>query len=70
MSLASTLVLRINSPPSPLTQKRNRTDEEEKEHQALETERWNVVGDAAARLVVVAGNSISSKEAMVEVSGI
>lgn len=67
MSLASTLVLRINSPPSPLTRKKDRTQDESAQHERDELERWNVVADAAARLVVVAGNTFTGSGAMSEV---
>jgi len=54
MALAATLTLRINAPPSFLTRKRNRTQEEEATYAAEEEERWGVVADAAGRLVIVA----------------
>ncbi|ORX41250.1 armadillo-type protein [Kockovaella imperatae] len=63
-SLASTLVLRLNSPPSPLTMKKDRTAEEEESHRRQEMEQWNVVGDTGSRLVVIAGALISSRESM------
>ena len=68
MSIASTMVLRINVPPSPLTRKRERTEEEEAAHQAEEVGRWNIVGDAASRLVVVAGGALGQPGAMRDVS--
>ncbi|RSH89503.1 hypothetical protein EHS25_002053 [Saitozyma podzolica] len=58
MSLASTLTLRINSPPSPLTAKKDKTQAEEEAHTHEEHERWEIVADAAGRLVVVAGGLI------------
>jgi hypothetical protein len=67
MSLASTLVLRINAPPSPLTRKKDRTQDESAQHEKDELERWNVVADAAGRLVVVAGNTFTGSGAMSEV---
>jgi hypothetical protein len=45
-----------------LTQKRQRTEEEESQHQAQETERWNVVGDAASRLTNVLARDIHRAE--------
>lgn len=44
--------------------KKEKTEEEEVTHRAEEVERWNIVGDAAGRLVVVAGNSVSNFESM------
>jgi hypothetical protein len=67
MSLAATLTLRINSPPSPLTVKRDKTPEEAAQHEAEEQERWNVVADAATRLVRVA-TSLLGNGGMREVS--
>jgi len=58
ISLASTLTLRINSPPSALTQKRERTVDEEAQHTAEEGERWEVVGDASTRLLGAVGGLI------------
>nr|XP_031862141.1 uncharacterized protein CI109_002554 [Kwoniella shandongensis]KAA5529213.1 hypothetical protein CI109_002554 [Kwoniella shandongensis] len=59
MSLASTLTLRINSPPSPLTKKKDKTPEEQQIAEREDLERWNIVADVASRLVVVAGNFLS-----------
>lgn len=64
--MASTLVLRINSPPSLLTQKKERNEAEENTHQEEETLRWNIVGDAASRLVVVAGTLLGGVGGMGE----
>ena len=59
MSLASTLTLRINAPPSFLTKKKDRNVEEEKRHASEERERWEIIADAAGRLVLVAGGMLS-----------
>ena len=59
MSLASTLILRINAPPSFLTKKREKTAQEEAQHVAEEGERWTVIDNAAGRLVVVAGTMLA-----------
>jgi hypothetical protein len=59
VSLASTLTLRINSPPSALTQKRDKTPQEVTQHETEERERWEVVGDASARLLGAVGGLIS-----------
>ena len=56
--MASTLTLRINSPPSALTQKRERTVNEEAQHTAEEGERWEVVGDASTRMLGAVGGLI------------
>ena len=68
ISLASTLTLRINSPPSALTQKRDKTPSEEEQHQREEQERWEVVADAATRLVRVAGRLTGGQGGIGEVS--
>ena len=82
-SLASTLVLRVNSPPSFLTKKRgrsaqifchsmlifaDRTTAEEEMHKAEDLERWNAIGDAGSRLVIVASRLIDTHEGMKDVS--
>lgn len=67
ISLASTLTLRINSPPSPLTQKRDKTPAEEEQHQREEAERWEYVADVAARLVTIAGRLIGGQGGVGEV---
>lgn len=59
MALASTLTLRINNPPSPLTVKRDKTPAEAAQHEAEEQERWGVVANAATRLVVVANHLLA-----------
>ena len=59
VSLASTLTLRINSPPSALTQKRDKTPQEVSQHEGEERERWEVVGDASTRLLGAVGGLIS-----------
>jgi len=59
VSLASTLTLRINSPPSALTQKRDKTPQEVTQHEGEERERWEVVGDASTRLLGAVGGLIS-----------
>ena len=59
MSLASTLTLRINAPPSFLNTKKDRNLEEEKLHALEEEERWYIIADAAGRLVLVAGGMLS-----------
>lgn len=59
VSLASTLTLRINSPPSALTQKRDKSPQEVTQHEAEERERWEVVGDASTRLLGAVGTLIS-----------
>jgi len=59
VSLASTLTLRINSPPSALTQKRDKNPQEVAQHDAEERERWEVVGDASTRLLGAVGGLIS-----------
>jgi hypothetical protein len=59
VSLASTLTLRINSPPSALTQKRDKTPQEVTQHEGEERERWEVVGDASSRLLGAVGGLIS-----------
>ncbi|KAK8844673.1 hypothetical protein IAR55_006522 [Kwoniella newhampshirensis] len=71
MSLASTLTLRINSPPSPLTKKKEKTAEEQQIAEWEDLERWNVVADVASRLVVVAsgflaGDGMSNNPDVVE----
>jgi hypothetical protein len=53
------LTLRINSPPSALTQKRDKTPQEVTQHETEERERWEVVGDASARLLGAVGGLIS-----------
>jgi hypothetical protein len=58
ISLASTLTLRINSPPSALTQKRDKSPQEESQHAEEERERWEVVGDASTRLLGAVGGLI------------
>lgn len=68
MLLASTLVLRVNSPPSFLTKKKNRASEEESSHQQEETERWNVVADAASRLVTIAAPMLGGPDGLRDVS--
>jgi hypothetical protein len=55
MSLASTLVLRINAPAATFLSRRQEPKKETTEASAAEIEQWNVVGDSAARLVQVAG---------------
>jgi hypothetical protein len=59
VSLASTLTLRINSPPSALTQKRDKTPQEVTQHESEERERWEVVGDASSRSLGAVGGLIS-----------
>ena len=68
VSLASTLTLRINSPPSALTQKRDKTPEEEARHAEEEQERWVVVGDASTRLLGAVGGMIGGQGGVGEVS--
>jgi hypothetical protein len=68
MALASTLILRINSPPSALTKKRDLSAEEKVQHEAEEKIRWDVVGNAAARMVVVARNTLSEVNGLRDVS--
>jgi hypothetical protein len=70
MSLASTLTLRINSPPSPLTAKKDKTQAEEEAHTHEEHERWEIVADAAGRLVVVAGGLIGVEGGIRDVRGV
>lgn len=67
ISLASTLTLRINSPPSALTQKRDKSPAEEEQHQREEAERWGVVADAAGRLVGFTGRLIGGQGGVGEV---
>ncbi|WVF66636.1 hypothetical protein IAT40_001376 [Kwoniella sp. CBS 6097] len=59
MSLASTLTLRINAPASPLLAKREKTEEEKRLAEQEDIGKWNIVGDVASRLVVVAGNFLA-----------
>ncbi|KAK4687604.1 importin-13, partial [Tremellales sp. Uapishka_1] len=59
MSLASTLVLRINAPPSPILRKKEKPEDE-----AVAMERWNVVADAAGRLVGIAGGFLGVQGGM------
>jgi uncharacterized DUF497 family protein len=68
MSLASTLTLRINAPPSALTKKKDRTPTEEELYSQEERERWEVVADAASKLVVVASTVLGVEGGMREVS--
>jgi hypothetical protein len=67
ISLASTLTLRINSPPSALTQKRDKTPQEVAQHEEEEQERWRAVADAGTRLVGFAGNLIGGPGGVGEV---
>ena len=67
ISLASTLTLRINSPPSALTQKRDKTPEEQEQHQREEQERWEYVADSATRLVGIASRIIGGQGGVGEV---
>lgn len=55
MSLASTLVLRINAPAQTFLSQPKAPKKERSEAIAAEIEQWNVVGDSASRLVQVAG---------------
>jgi hypothetical protein len=68
MALSATLILRINSPPSPLTKKRDLTTEETLQLEEENNERWNVVGDAALKLVVIANNMLSGTTGLRDVS--
>ncbi len=61
MSLASTLTLRINAPPSFLTQKRQKTPLEEELYKAEEEERWTAIANAAERLVPIAVAGLSGE---------
>lgn len=67
ISLASTLTLRINSPPSALTQKRDKTPEEQEQHQREEQERWEYVADSSTRLVGIASRIIGGQGGVGEV---
>jgi len=58
MYLASTLTSRISVPPSPLTRNKDRTPDEATQHSVEDEERWNVIADAAGRLVVVASGML------------
>ncbi|RXK39632.1 hypothetical protein M231_03134 [Tremella mesenterica] len=58
ISLAGTLVMRVNSPPSALTVKKDKTVEEQVLYEMEEQERWNVVAGAATRLLSVASNIV------------
>ncbi|ORY23548.1 armadillo-type protein [Naematelia encephala] len=64
MSLASTLILRVNSPPSALTKKKDKTPQEVAQYEAEERERWEIVADAAGRLVAIAGPMLSGPSGM------
>lgn len=66
MSLASTLTLRINAPPSGIF-RRKKTPEEDRKIKEGEEERWAVIADAAGRLVVIAGQTIGQAGAIAEV---
>ena len=46
--------------------KKERSEAEEQTHRAEELQRWNVVGDAASKLVVVAGNMLGAAGGMGE----
>ncbi|CAK9779796.1 ARM repeat-containing protein [Cutaneotrichosporon oleaginosum] len=58
MSLASTLTLRIGTATSELQLKTNKTSAEDQRKLEEDSERWQVVGDAANRLAVVAGRML------------
>lgn len=62
------MTLRINSPPSALTQKRDKTPAEEEQHAQEEQMRWNVVADAAARLGAVTSVMLGREGGMQDVS--
>lgn len=64
MSLASTLTLRIGTATSPLQLKKDRTEDEEARKVEEDSERWNVVGDAANRLAVQANNLLAHENGM------
>lgn len=64
MSLASTLTLRIGTATSPLQLKKGRTLTEEQLKLEEDSERWQVVGDAANRLAVMAGRLLGPDGAM------
>ncbi|WVR03182.1 hypothetical protein IAU60_000173 [Kwoniella sp. DSM 27419] len=60
MSLASTLTLRINPPVSPLVKQREKTEEEKRIAEQDDIAKWNIVGDVAGRLVVIAGGFLTA----------
>lgn len=61
MSLASTLVLRINAPPTTFPSRKAEVQKSAQETTPEEVERWNIVGDSAARLVQVAGGLLGAE---------
>lgn len=61
-SLASTLTQRENSPPSPLTKKKDKTPAEQAQFDAEESYRWTVVADTAGRLAPLAVGLLGSAE--------
>lgn len=67
MSLASSLVRFVHS-PSTAALKQDKSPEEQVVLDAEELERWNVIGDAAGRLVVIAGAALGVEGGMRDVS--
>ncbi|WWC85404.1 uncharacterized protein L201_000267 [Kwoniella dendrophila CBS 6074] len=55
MSLASTLTLRVNAPVTSFAKKSEKTEEAKQQEENDQVGKWNIVGDVASRLVVVAG---------------
>ncbi|WRT63297.1 uncharacterized protein IL334_000202 [Kwoniella shivajii] len=61
MSLASTLTLRINAPVTSFAKKKEKNEEIKRQEEEEQVGRWNVVGDVAGRLVVVAGRFLDGE---------
>ncbi|WWD06250.1 hypothetical protein V865_004336 [Kwoniella europaea PYCC6329] len=61
MSLASTLTLRVNAPVTSFARKKEKTEEVKKQEEDEQVGKWNVIGDVASRLVVVAGRYLDGE---------
>nr|XP_019048282.1 hypothetical protein I302_02051 [Kwoniella bestiolae CBS 10118]OCF27212.1 hypothetical protein I302_02051 [Kwoniella bestiolae CBS 10118] len=61
MSLASTLTLRVNAPVTSFARKKEKTEEVKRQEEDEQVGKWNVIGDVASRLVVVAGRFLDGE---------